>query len=244
MPDRVKQAIFDMLASRYDSPGALPPLFVADVFAGGGSMGLEALSRGAAFCSFFERDLDALEALRGNIESLGAGQVSRVVAGDAWRAPMATPTELVREGILAPAALIFLDPPYRDCEDTSDRGAVRRFLERLVLRHSQTFGLGGMPKPGASDEPTEGQTTRPRRERPGGSAGHRHGQQEPTPVSVGSTEHFLQLGHATRLVVLHHPAGTRFVAGARIPSRTNSDDPWQVVEERLIGSNAVTFFAS
>ena len=150
MPDRVKQAIFDMLASRYASPGALPPLFVADVFAGGGSMGLEALSRGAAFCSFFERDRQALEALRGNIDSLGAGQESRVVAGDAWRASMTMPTKLVREGILAPAALIFLDPPYRDCEDTSKRGAVRRFLERLVLRHSQTFGLGGMPKPGAT----------------------------------------------------------------------------------------------
>ena len=183
MPDRVKQAIFDMLASRYDSPGALPPLFVADVFAGGGSMGLEALSRGAAFCSFFERDLDALEALRGNIESLGAGQVSRVVAGDAWRAPMATPTELVREGILAPvailapAALIFLDPPYRDCEDTTERGEVRRFLRKL----------------------------------------------DDTPAGE-------------RLVVLHHPAGTRFELA--------DNDPWRVAEERLIGSNAVTFFAS
>src|SRR3989304_6946937 len=81
MPDRVKQAIFDMLGSRYDDPGALPPLLVADVFAGGGSMGLEALSRGAAFCSFFERDRQALEALCSNIESLGAGQESRVVAG-------------------------------------------------------------------------------------------------------------------------------------------------------------------
>jgi 16S rRNA G966 N2-methylase RsmD len=191
MPDRVKQAIFDMLASRYDSPGALPPLFVADVFAGGGSMGLEALSRGAAFCSFFERDLKALEALRGNIESLGAGPNSRVVAGDAWRASMAMPTKLVREGILAPtailapAALIFLDPPYKDCEDTTERGQVYRFLRKL------------------GDSP-----------------------------AVGS------------LVVLHHPAGTRFVAGARIHSRTNSDDPWQVAEERRIGSNAVTFFAS
>ena len=178
MPDRVKQAIFDMLASRYDSPGALPPLLVADVFAGGGSMGLEALSRGAAFCSFFERDRQALEALRGNIESLGAGPNSRVVAGDAWRASMASPNG-------RPFALIFLDPPYRDCEDTTERGEVRRFLRKL------------------DDAP------------------------------VGEC-----------LVVLHHPAGTRFVAGARIPSRTNLDDPWRVVEERRIGSNAVTFFAS
>jgi len=170
MPDRVKQAIFDMLASRYDSPGALPPLIVADVFAGGGSMGLEALSRGAAFCSFFERDRQALAALRGNIESLGARQESRVVAGEAWGASMAAPKG-------RPFALIFLDPPYRDCEDISERGEVRRFLHML----------GEAP-------------------------------------AVG------------RLVVLHHPAGTRFVLA--------EDDPWQVVEERRIGSNAVTFFAS
>ena len=166
MPDRVKQAIFDMLASHYDEPGVLPPLLVADVFAGGGSMGLEALSRGAAFCSFFERDRQALEALRSNIEALGAGPESRVVAGDAWRASMATPNG-------RPFTLIFLDPPYRDCEDTSDRGAVRRFLGRL------------------GDE---------------------------------------------CLVVLHHPAGSPFVLA--------DDDPWRVVEERRVGSNAVTFFAS
>ncbi len=182
MPDRVKQTIFDMLASRYDSPGALPPLFIADVFAGGGSMGLEALSRGAAFCSFFERDRQALEALRGNIESLGAGPNSSVVAGDAWRASMATPNG-------QSFALIFLDPPYRDCEDTTDRGKVRRFLGKL------------------GDAP---------------AAGHCHG---------GAS-----VGHAARLVVLHHPADTQFVL--------TQDDPWRVDEKRRIGSNAVTFFVS
>jgi 16S rRNA (guanine966-N2)-methyltransferase len=168
MPDRVKQAIFDMLGSRYDDPGTLPPLLVADVFAGGGSMGLEALSRGAAFCSFFERNREVLEVLRRNIESLGAGPESCVVPGDAWRASMATPNG-------RPFALIFLDPPYRDCEDTTDCGEVRRFLRWL------------------GDAPV-----------------------------------------VERLVVLHHPAGTRFVL--------TENDPWRVVEKRCIGSNAVTFF--
>ena len=166
MPDRVKQSIFDMLGSRYDCPGTLPPLLVADVFAGGGSMGLEALSRGAAYCSFFERDRDALDTLRRNVESLGAGRESSIIPGDAWRAGMTTP-----DG--RPFGLIFLDPPYRDCEDTSDRGAVRRFLGRL-----------------------------------GGDC----------------------------LVALHHPAGRPFVLA--------DDGPWRVVEERRVGSNAVTFFAS
>ena len=230
MPDRVKQSIFDMLASRYDTPGALPPLLVADVFAGGGSMGLEALSRGAAFCSFFERDRQALEALRGNIAALGAEQVSRIIAGDAWRASMTTPTELVREGILTPAALIFLDPPYRDCEDTTGRGEVRRFLRRIgdapVLERLDCNQEPLSPA-GGSDEPTEGRTSRPRvrradrvgrvREGPGGSESRVRGSQD------------------ALLVVLHHPAGTQFVLA--------EDDPWQVVEERRIGSNAVTFFA-
>ncbi len=180
MPDRVKQTIFDMLGSRYDTPGSLPPLAVADVFAGGGSMGLEALSRGAASCDFFERDRDALEALRSNIAALDAGPESRIVAGDAWREPMTT-----AEG--RPFALIFLDPPYRDCEDTSERGEVRR----LLGRHALLNGRG-------TDHP--------------------------------------EAPAAERLVVLHHPAGIQFTLA--------ENDRWRVVEERRIGSNAVTFFAS
>ena len=170
MPDRVKQTIFDMLGSLYDRPGALSPLLVADVFAGSGSIGLEALSRGAAFCCFFDHNLNALEILRRNVESLGAARESCIVPGDAWRAVMTTP-----DG--RPFTLIFLDPPYWDCEDTTERGAVRRFLRKLI------------------DVPVD-----------------------------------------ERLVVLHHPAGTHF--------ELTADDPWRVVQERRIGSNAVTFFAS
>lgn len=194
MPDRVKQTIFDMLGSRFDTPGALPPLLVADVFAGSGSMGLEALSRGAAFCTFFEHDRDALEALRGNVESLGAGSESRVVAEDAWRASMATP-----DG--RPFALIFLDPPYRGCEDTTASGDVRRFLQQITRS--------------AGDSPL----TLPSPPR---------GERGPSKPSMSPVDE--------RLVVLHHPVGTRFAL--------SEDDLWRVVEERRIGSNAVTFFAS
>jgi len=123
MPDRVKQAIFDMLAVRYETPGGLPPLPAADLFAGSGSMGLEALSRGASRCWFYERDRDALEALRRNIDAVDAARSATVVAADAWRAGPRT-----AEG--AEFELVFLDPPYRDTQDLTAGGPVRRFLGR------------------------------------------------------------------------------------------------------------------
>ena len=144
MPDRVKEAVFSILGSHYDHPGAMPSLRVADVFAGSGSMGLEALSRGAASCCFFERDRVALDALRRNVRVLGAEELATVVTHDAWRASMADP-----DG--RPFELVFLDPPYRDSEDLSESGAVRRYLARLggvednrplvVLHHAATVRL-------------------------------------------------------------------------------------------------------
>lgn len=124
MPDRVKEAVFDILGTQYGCPGALPPLCVADVFAGSGSMGLEALSRGAASCCFFERNRAALAALRQNIEALGAGGAATIVTRDAWRHAV-----LGADG--RPFDLVFLDPPYGDSEDTSAKGAVSRYLQRL-----------------------------------------------------------------------------------------------------------------
>jgi 16S rRNA (guanine966-N2)-methyltransferase len=141
MPDRIKEAVFSMLGSRYDLPGLLPALRVADVFAGSGSMGIEALSRGASSCSFYERNATAVEALRRNLETLGAGDRAVVCRRDAWRAS-------TQQDDGQPFELIFLDPPYRESLDTSDRGDVRRYLARLagsgsrgclvVLHHSAT----------------------------------------------------------------------------------------------------------
>lgn len=126
MPDRVKESIFNMLAARYGTPGTLPPMNVADVFAGSGSMGLEALSRGAATCVFFERDRIALDALRDNIAALRTESRAIVVAGDAWR--LAATREEPTMG------LIFLDPPYQDSRDASEGGPVHAFLRRLLER--------------------------------------------------------------------------------------------------------------
>lgn len=123
MPDRLKEAVFSILGSHYATPGALPPLQVADLFAGSGAMGLEALSRGAASCVFVERDRSALTVLRGNLHALGAQGEARVVTADAWSYLFAAKAELPE--------LIFLDPPYRDTTDASAAGKVGTWLQRL-----------------------------------------------------------------------------------------------------------------
>lgn len=66
--DRAREALFSMLASRV---GSFEGLAVADLFAGSGALGFEALSRGAASCIFVEQDRAALDALRANAAKLG-----------------------------------------------------------------------------------------------------------------------------------------------------------------------------
>ena len=94
--DRTREALFSMLASRM---GSFEGLAVADLFAGSGALGLEALSRGAAACTFVETDRAALDAIRRNLAALGA-------EGDI----LAVPAEHAR--IAGPLDLAFLDPPY------------------------------------------------------------------------------------------------------------------------------------
>ena len=135
MPDRVKGSVFDILAARLGTPGAVPGLRVADFFAGSGSLGLEAVSRGAAACVFIERDRTALRVLRRNLEALGAGSDLRVVAGDVWKRSL---TSLLDQD--QPVGLVFLDPPYADSHDCSPRGKTSRLLRRLVRDRWLTDG--------------------------------------------------------------------------------------------------------
>lgn len=97
--DRVRETLFSMLASRL---GSFDSLAVADLFAGSGALGLEALSRGAASCLFVENDSLALKALRANVAALGAAARS-----DARAASVLTLGPAAR-----PLDLILLDPPY------------------------------------------------------------------------------------------------------------------------------------
>lgn len=100
--DRVRQAVFDMLLhAPWGGRDVVEGASVLDVFAGTGAMGLEALSRGAAFASFIESDPAALKALRANVAACRAEARVEIVAGDVFR---------VGQG--RPASLVFLDPPY------------------------------------------------------------------------------------------------------------------------------------
>ncbi|MFT3977967.1 MAG: 16S rRNA (guanine(966)-N(2))-methyltransferase RsmD [Sphingomonas bacterium] len=96
--DRTREALFSMLASRL---GDFEELAVADLFAGSGALGLEALSRGAARCLFVEQDKAALDALRANIAKLGASGTEVRAASVLSLGPASAPLDLV-----------MMDPPY------------------------------------------------------------------------------------------------------------------------------------
>jgi len=96
--DRVRETLFSMLASRI---GSFEDLRVADLFAGSGALGLEALSRGAASATFVENDAKAAAAIRRNSGKLGAEDRVRVIAASALALPPSEPFDL-----------IFADPPY------------------------------------------------------------------------------------------------------------------------------------
>lgn len=108
--DRVREALFSMLASRL---GSFEDLSVADLFAGSGALGLEALSRGAASCIFVEQDKPALDALRTNIAKLSA------------KADVRAQSVMALGHAVAPLDLILMDPPY-----DSNAGAVA--LDKLA----------------------------------------------------------------------------------------------------------------
>src|ERR1044071_9572881 len=100
--DRLREALFNILQHAYGDP--VTGARVLDLFAGTGAMGLEALSRGAAFALFVDDGAEARALLRGNVDALGAGGASKVYRRDATRlGPCAT---------LSPFSLTFLDAPY------------------------------------------------------------------------------------------------------------------------------------
>lgn len=97
--EKVREALFNVL-------GPPPPdLHALDLYAGSGALGLEALSRGAATATFVERDRAALAALRGNLDTLAAGDRATVAATDVTRF-------LAAAGPGPAWTWVFLDPPY------------------------------------------------------------------------------------------------------------------------------------
>lgn len=100
--DRVREALFNVIAHRY--PDRLSGARVLDLFAGTGALGLEALSRGAAFCVFIEESAEGRGLIRTNVEAFGLQGRTKIFRRDA--------TALGAVGTMPPFDLLFADPPY------------------------------------------------------------------------------------------------------------------------------------
>src|SRR6185312_11170865 len=100
--DRVRESLSNILIHSYGDP--ITGARVLDLFAGTGALGIEAISRGAAYALFVDDAAEARALLRENVETLGLGGVTRIFRRDATRLGPAHPVE--------PFSLAFLDPPY------------------------------------------------------------------------------------------------------------------------------------
>jgi 16S rRNA (guanine966-N2)-methyltransferase len=100
--DRLRETLFNVLAHGYDDP--VSGARVLDLFAGSGALGLEALSRGAAFAQFVEEAASARGAIKENVDALGVAGISKVYRRDATHLGPLPPDEAF--------SLVFCDPPY------------------------------------------------------------------------------------------------------------------------------------
>ena len=124
--DRVKQSLYDVL-QKYDLPAGK---VVADFFAGVGSLGLEALSRGAVFVTFVEQNPQISPVLKQNIEKGGFGGQSKIVKADAFSVTWPMDAEHPQYD------LVFVDPPYVDSANTQTGSPLATLLTRLSERIS------------------------------------------------------------------------------------------------------------
>jgi len=100
--DRQRESLFNILVHAFGDP--VTGARVLDLFAGTGALGIEAVSRGAAFALFVDAGTEARALLRENVAALGLGGVARIFRRDATKLGPAYPLE--------PFSLVFLDPPY------------------------------------------------------------------------------------------------------------------------------------
>jgi len=131
--DKVKETLFNKLFSLNLLPGEAGAQ-VADAFCGTGSLGIEALSRGAAGCVFIEQSRPALRGLRENLEAIGAGGQAQVIEGDGL---LGTWLRAVPRGSLR---VVFLDPPY----ELMRRVNTRQQIERLIAQAEPRLEPGGL----------------------------------------------------------------------------------------------------
>lgn len=129
--DRVREAWMSILAD------ALPGARVLDLYAGSGSLGLEALSRGAASADFVELNPPSLRALEANVAALGVDPRSRIYRGDAWRFVERLPAGAYD--------VVFADPPYNRDDAARLVALFRRtpFARILSVEHRAAERLEG-----------------------------------------------------------------------------------------------------
>lgn len=149
---RMRTSVFEILRPRLE--GAR----VADLFAGSGSLGLEALSRGAARAVFLDTDPRCLEAIRKNLEKLRFSDRAEVCRASAFEAAPG----------LAPADLVFVDPPYAFYRERAAemRSLVETLLRRVlpgpegrvIVEHREGQGLDGVAGGAVVDERRYGGT--------------------------------------------------------------------------------------
>ena len=121
--DRVKESLFNILATRYSMPEGK---VVADLFCGVGSLGLEALSRGAKFVTFVDKDLETLAILRQNITKSGFTSQSKVTVADAFKNGAAVNPDIGRY------ELVFVDPPYAMMNDVGEKSLLSGLMNMLA----------------------------------------------------------------------------------------------------------------
>jgi len=125
-PDKIREALFNIIAPEIE--GAV---FV-DAYAGTGAVGIEALSRGARYVVFIEKDPAAVQLIKDNLASLDAESRARVMQGNAG---------LLLGGI--EADIVFIDPPYpKEREYRASMESLEAKPPRLVVvQHSTRYAL-------------------------------------------------------------------------------------------------------
>lgn len=119
--DQTRESIFNILTHAQWAP-PLDGAIVADIFAGSGALGLEAVSRGAQFCLFVETEPKARGAIRANIEKMNLFGCTRLHRHDA------TKLKIAPGNLRGPFTHIFMDPPY-------NKGLWRPVLSRLKAQN-------------------------------------------------------------------------------------------------------------
>jgi 16S rRNA (guanine966-N2)-methyltransferase len=119
--DRIKESLFNVLQN-YD---LLAGAKVADLFCGVGSLGLEALSRGAEFVTFVENNAEVMAVLERNLAKTGFAAQSRVVRASAFQvgAPIGPGDKRYD--------LVFVDPPYATTQEVGERSSLAELLQVL-----------------------------------------------------------------------------------------------------------------